>query len=158
MTNPGFADNPAALLEDYFNAAHQGEMADLRLNNENVQVEAVGFHLYENHWLGVMVTPWFLNLMLLPQKDQPWPALNEGKSVVLQFPCGNLKFIARDDKTLGSHLVCSLASPVRDYKTQEEIVQVAQDVLRDLNKIPVANVDEPASMNRRQLFTNLTAG
>ena len=35
--------------------------------NPAVEVEAVGFAPWDAHWLGVMVTPWFMNLMLLPR-------------------------------------------------------------------------------------------
>ena len=36
-------------------------------------LEAVGFAPWESHWLGVLVTPWCINLMLLP-RDAPQAA------------------------------------------------------------------------------------
>lgn len=157
MADSGFKENPNTFLEDYFKQVATKEMNDMDICNQNIQVEAVGFHLYENHWLGMVITPWFLNLMLLPQEGQPWPELIEqkGNDIALEFPCGNLNFTPRVDPIIGSHLVCSLASPVKDYKTHEELVTVAHQILVDLNRIPLTNVDEPASMSRRSLFTNL---
>lgn len=160
MVNNGYSENPSEFLEQHFRDVHEHSMSDLKLCNKHLEVAAVGFHLYENHWFGIMITPWFLNLMILPQEGQPWPELVEqkGNDIALEFPCGNLKFTPRVDPVIGSHLVCSLESPLIEYKAQQEILNTAQQILVDINRIPMTNVDEPASPSKRSLFTNLTAG
>lgn len=159
MDNIGFSENPQTFLETHFKSVHKDEMDDLKLCNKNVHVEGIGFHLHDNHWIGIMITPWFLNLMIIPQSGQPWPELTEGrgKDIVLEFPCGNLKFAPRIDPVIGSHLCCLLASPLNDYKTHDEVVSIAHQVLADLQRIPMKAVEEPVSLSRRSLFTNIAA-
>ena len=41
-------------------------MADIPLLNPALEVQAVGFSVWEAYCLGVLITPWFMNLMLLP--------------------------------------------------------------------------------------------
>lgn len=160
MDNIGYASNPQDVLEQHFDSVYEREMKGLKLCHKDVKVQAVGFHLYENHWLGMMITPWFLNLMILPQTDQPWPELKQerGNDILLEFPCGNLKFTPRIDPDLGSYLCCSLASPLRNIKSHDDLVSVAHKVLTDLQRIPMKSVEEPVSLSKRSLFTKLAAG
>ena len=46
-------------------------MRGLPFYNEALSVEAVGFERFGDAWLGVLITPWFMNLMLV--SDQPIP-------------------------------------------------------------------------------------
>ena len=41
-------------------------MAGVPLVNETLSVEAVGFTEWDGRLLGVLVAPWFMNLVLLP--------------------------------------------------------------------------------------------
>ena len=41
-------------------------MQGLGFVNPALRVEAVAFEPWDGHWLGVMVTPWSINLLLLP--------------------------------------------------------------------------------------------
>ncbi len=58
------AGDPSARLVAAFEAAAV-RMRGLPIVNPALAVEAVGFAPWEGHWLGVMVTPWFINLTLL---------------------------------------------------------------------------------------------
>ncbi|EQD58614.1 hydrogenase expression/formation protein HupJ, partial [mine drainage metagenome] len=44
-------------LEEIFNRIAQTRMIDLPILNSAMRVEAVGFRLWEGHWVGVLVTP-----------------------------------------------------------------------------------------------------
>ena len=44
-------------------------MRGLPFYNESLSVEAIGFDRFGDGWLGVLITPWFMNLMLV--SDQP---------------------------------------------------------------------------------------
>ena len=50
-------------------------MEGLGFVNQALEVEAVAFEPWQGHWLGVMVTPWFMNLVLLPRQPSRWQAL-----------------------------------------------------------------------------------
>jgi len=67
---------PAALLagrlEAAFREIHVGKMRGIPLLNEALGVRAVGFRAYDGHLLGVLVTPWFMNLILAPGAEDDW--------------------------------------------------------------------------------------
>ena len=42
------------------------QMRDLPIYNHAIDVEAIGFHPWGPGFIGVLITPWFMNLMLLP--------------------------------------------------------------------------------------------
>ncbi len=151
-----FPQNPSTFLEQVFNNIYDTSMRELTLTHRSIRVEAVGFHDYEGHWLGMMITPWFLNLMLLPKKGSPWPELVEqkGNDIALSFPCGVLKFTPRVDPDLGSHLVCSLASPMDDFADHAHARKTALEILASLNHIPLVDklADAPELPARRALF------
>ena len=64
----GFSTSPAPILEALYQKVYQEQMKGLPICNENIKVEAVDFQLYQDQWLGVLVTPWFTNLLILRQK------------------------------------------------------------------------------------------
>ena len=53
-------------------------MAGLAVVNPALEVEAVEFARWEGRWLGVMVTPWSMNLVLLPDDPVAWRAAAAG--------------------------------------------------------------------------------
>ncbi len=87
-------------------------MDGLTFVNPAIEVEAVGFAPWESHWLGVMVTPWCINLMLLPRDASAWTSLPQGQKLSYRFPAGDYDFISSRDETVGEYQMCSLISPV----------------------------------------------
>jgi [NiFe] hydrogenase assembly HybE family chaperone len=94
--------------------------------NSALAVEAVGFAPWEGHWLGVMVTPWFMNLMLLPRDPASWQPLAQGDKRKYRFPAGIYDFIGASDPSIGEYQVCSLFSPVLEFEDQATARLVAQ--------------------------------
>ena len=110
--------------------------------NTAIEVEAVGFAPWESHWLGVMVTPWCINLMLLPRDASAWTSLPQGEKLRYRFPAGDYDFISSRDETVGEYQMCSLISPVLeipDHATAREVAALARAALLD-----PANALEPA--------------
>jgi rubredoxin len=68
----------AAQLEAAFRAVAR-RMEGLPIVNAALEVEAVGFAPWEGRWLGVMLTPWCMNLMLVPQVPACWHSLVPGR-------------------------------------------------------------------------------
>ncbi|MCW8885275.1 MAG: [NiFe]-hydrogenase assembly chaperone HybE [Motiliproteus sp.] len=143
----GFEQNPSAELERIYNHIYRDSMQEVPVVNHAIEVEAIGFSEWEGHWLGVMLTPWFMNIMVIPKTGSPWPQLEmgKGKEVMLSFPQGEYKFSARDDEGIGSYLSCSLASPVNDWKSHPEAKRTVEDVLHLMKSIPLAQVNEDQS-------------
>ena len=54
--------------------------------NPALSVEAVGFRPWDEHWLGVLVTPWFMNLWLMPRVASRMAADRRGREPALRLP------------------------------------------------------------------------
>ena len=113
------------------------------LVNPNLEVEAVGFAPWQGHWLGVVVTPWFMNVVLLPRTQSRWQSLRPGDKRKLSFPAGIYEFIAASDPGVGEYQSCSLFSPMQQFESHEAarlVAQLARQALLDpANAEPAAD-------------------
>ncbi|WP_413724269.1 [NiFe]-hydrogenase assembly chaperone HybE [Sodalis sp. RH16] len=89
---PGFEQNPQPLLERLFSRIAAGEMRTLPFYRPQIPVRACGFQRYEQQWIGALLTPWMLSLLVLPGPGQLWPRRPEGSRLALALPCGNITF------------------------------------------------------------------
>jgi [NiFe] hydrogenase assembly HybE family chaperone len=127
-------------------------MQGLGFVNPALAVDAVGFAPWQGHWLGVMVTPWFMNLVLLPHDRSRWQPLPVGGKRKLRFPAGVYEFIGADDPLVGEHQTCSLFSPVlefEDHAAARLVAQLAREALLDeanaeAPEVPRADLAPPA--------------
>jgi [NiFe] hydrogenase assembly HybE family chaperone len=115
-------------LESVFNEIARTRMVDVPILNPAMRVEAVGFRVWEGRWIGVLVTPWMINLVLLPGEGAPLAPLVLGEKSVWRFPSGSYEFMGLNEPMLGVCHVCSLISPVMDFSTHKEAVSVAQEI------------------------------
>ena len=119
-------------LETVFRCIERERMRDIPICNPALQVEAVGFSEWEDYYLGVMVTPWFMNLMLLPVSSDDFENVNEGCKQVHIFPSGRYEFISAREPGLGPYQVCSLLSPMFDFKDHQTAIEMAKIVLDEM--------------------------
>ncbi|OMH32117.1 [NiFe]-hydrogenase assembly chaperone HybE [Motiliproteus sp. MSK22-1] len=138
----GFKDNPSKVLEDLYQQVYEKDMKGLPISNPAIQVEAVGFRVWEGHWVGVMVTPWFINLLILWRQGEDWPELklNKGNDLAIAFPSGLIKFTPRFEPELGYYLCCSLASPMGEFVSHTQAVNSAVEVMKQLTAIPLVYI------------------
>lgn len=118
------------LVTDFTEVWH-GKMRDVPLVNKALRVEAVGFRLHEDMMLGVLISPWFMNLILLPY-GQDWSDLVAGQKEVVDFPSGAYEFIHNSREMTGGYKACSLFSPMAQFTRQQDAVDVAQAVMAAL--------------------------
>lgn len=119
------------LVSDFAEVFHS-KMRDVPLVNHALHVEAVGFIPHEEGFLGVLVAPWFMNLILLPKPGRP--ARKAGEKEVLVFPSGEYEFLHNARPETGPYLACSLFSPMADFTSQLQAVDVARAVMAELFK------------------------
>lgn len=124
--------NPAECLERAFRSIHDERMLGLPLLNPALAVEAVGFGPWESHWLGVLITPWFMNLVLMPREPEGWRAAASGDAVTYAFPAGAFEFIAGRDDAVGDYQACSLFSPMFEFQDQDSARLTATAALQAL--------------------------
>lgn len=133
--------DPSARLGAAFAAIADARMRDLPFVNAALRVEAVGFAPWGDYWLGVMVTPWFMNLVLTPGTAQASVPGPRGSKRLHHFPAGAYEFIAGDDPAIGPHESCSLFSPMlefEDHATACEVARLCRAALLD-----PANAERP---------------
>lgn len=118
--------DPAERLAAGFRSIATTRMAGLPFLNPAIEVEAVGFAPWQGRWLGVMVTPWFINLILAPCDPARWTAVAPGAKTSYEFPAGRYEFIGATDELLGHYQMCSLFSPVQDIADHATAVLIAQ--------------------------------
>jgi [NiFe] hydrogenase assembly HybE family chaperone len=109
-------------------------MRGLAFVNRALRVQAVDFRPWEGHWLGVLVTPWSINLMLTPYERSAWRPVQAGIKRRFSFPAGDFEFIDALDTVLGEYRMCSLFSPAmefEDHATAELVARLAREALFD---------------------------
>jgi len=156
--NTHHGGNPGPLLERIFLRIQEERMRDVPLLNPRLRVEAVGFRPREDGWCGILITPWFMNLIQLPGAGADCAHLRVGASLRREFPAGTVESIVAHETELGHYLTCSLYSPMFEFPTQSHAVATAQNVLQALFE-PPAKTRPPEKarrpVSRRDLFRSL---
>lgn len=122
----------AAKLEAAFERVHRERMHDVPILNAALGIKAVGTRAVEAGWLSALVTPWFINLMLLPRtpgQTEDYRALRLGSTVVHSFPAGGFEFIVGEEGDLGRYQMCSLFSPVLEFESHGAALITAESAI-----------------------------
>lgn len=119
-------------LASVFGEIARTRMADVPIVNPALRVEAVGFREWRGRWAGVLLTPWTINLVLLPGQDAPLTRLALDEKVTWEFPSGAYEFMGFNDPVIGTCHICPLISPVSEFATHEEALAVAQEIIAAL--------------------------
>jgi [NiFe] hydrogenase assembly HybE family chaperone len=121
----------------------------LPIYNPTIAVEAVGFREHEGRHAGVIVTPWFMNLTVLPNSDDQKIWVNGG-STRLVFPSGAFDFVVSDLPEVGLVGTCSLFSTMTEF-TDHEAARLAAASVADALFQPEPP-PAPPTVSRRQLL------
>lgn len=152
----GFADSPAVWLEAAFTHVAQSDMQTLPFYRATIPVKTCGFTLFEQQWVGCLLTPWTLSLLVLPGPDQVWSRRTIGERLALQLPCGNVTFVVSNiaDASGQNHqyLSCSLMSPIDPHMAAQQALTLAEQSARMALSLPVVDVNAPRNLSRRTLF------
>lgn len=139
----------ARLVTDFTEVWH-AKMRDVPLVNKALRVEAVGFRPHEGQFLGVLISPWFMNLVLLPD-GQDWSGLVAGAREVVDFPSGAYEFLHNCREMTGPYKACSLFSPMGQFSRQQDAVDVANAVMAALfDPVNRAGTDRRADIRARR--------
>lgn len=125
----------AERLEAVFSHIHETRMKEVPILNARLAVEAVGFRAWNGDWIGVLITPWCINLMLLPGDEisaEQWRGPGLGSSVFHVLPAGGFDFLVGEEEALGRFQMCSLFLPVLEFADQEAARVAAEAALEAL--------------------------
>ena len=143
-------DAATARLEEAFRRIERERMQGMSLLNPALHVEAVGFEARGDSWLGVLITPWFVNLVMLPREESQWTELRPTATTVESFPLGEFEFLVGRDETLGTYKSCTLFSPALEFVDQDSARSAALAALDALHATPKpAEPPAPEPISRR---------
>lgn len=143
-------------LEATFAQIARTRMAGLPVLNLRVRVQAVGFHARsvqgaergtepgpaEPGVMGVLVTPWFMNLLW--RADGPLVApLPVGQTRLRTLGGEALPFLGAFEPTIGAFEACSLISPMFQFADHATAVATATAVLEALRDAPAVPSPPP---------------
>jgi [NiFe] hydrogenase assembly HybE family chaperone len=128
------AETIAARFESTFANIRDTRMRDLPMLNEALPVKAVGFREWGEYWLGVLITPWFMNLVLSPVREasHEWHEGRVSDRVRHAFPAGEYEFLLGEEAGVGRYQMCSLFPSMYVFANEEAAVAAAQAVLAAL--------------------------
>lgn len=116
---------------------------DAATDNPALHVEAVSFRLVERHPVGVLITPWMMQLMLLPAIGRP---IRKTELGTVRFPSGQYRFLQDSPISSGDVQACPLFSPMWDFSSQAQAVGVAEAVMEALLDPIFGEVDALATV------------
>lgn len=142
--------DPSALVVSAYRRIERERMAGLPVHNEVLEVESVGFRRWMDHWLGIVVAPWCMSLLLLPGSSGTWISAMENARIFHRFPAGDFTFLGSDEPEIGEFQSCALFSPMSQFASQSDAVLTAHAALIALIRAP----EEPASqLAQKTLFS-----
>ncbi|MCP3688241.1 MAG: [NiFe]-hydrogenase assembly chaperone HybE [Gammaproteobacteria bacterium] len=122
----------AATIEKTFTRIHLENMQGIPILNPAIEVQAVGFQHYQGRVLGVIITPWLMNVVILPAEDENWSNMELGHKQPHKFPSKTCKFMVNHIEGIGACQTHSLYSPMRDFACHEQALKMAHDFLETL--------------------------
>ena len=124
-----------ARLEAAYRHIEKARMQGVPILNPALEVRAIGFEPHGGWHLGILITPWFMNLLLLPRVREEGGEVRVppvGEKMPVALPCGQIEFIAGHEEEIGAWLACSLFSPMFEFADQEAAEQAACAALDEI--------------------------
>jgi [NiFe] hydrogenase assembly HybE family chaperone len=147
------AERRGAELARLYREIARTRMAGIPLLHPGLAVEALGFEPVDGGRaaIGILLTPWFMNLVWLPlpsparaqahgqthvaEDEAVGPALpSPGLDQLRPVGATTFRFIGAHEPDFGPYAVCSLFSPMHEFVDQAAAVATAQAVLDELRR------------------------
>lgn len=135
-------------LEQRFKQIGDERIVGLPIYNDSLAVEAIEFQPCGDNNIGALITPWFINIMLMPNSNNHWQARSLGDRINYELPCGEQEFMLGEDEVVGRYLFRTVASPTHCYHSQEAARSAAQKSLQTLLAVDESQRHEAAADNQ----------
>jgi len=122
----------ANILEQTFTKIQHESMQDVPILNNRLKVQTLGFQEYQGRIIGIVITPWLMNVVMLPKAGDDWELLALGHKQFHEFPSRNYRFMVNDIEGIGYCQTHSLFSPMNDFKCQQQAENAAQEFIDKL--------------------------
>jgi [NiFe] hydrogenase assembly HybE family chaperone len=153
LARPDFVDRlnrRAAELAALFVTIESTRMACVPVLNPALRVEVLGFEVMARDedeaamGLGILITPWFMNLVRLPLAREADDSA-VGRKQIHAIRGQSFEFIGAHEPAIGAFAACSLFSPMFEFAGQAAARATALAVLKQLRSIPQPAVAVPAA-------------
>lgn len=124
-----YVQTKAQSLLKAFREIHNTKMADTHFINRSVHVETIGFRALGKRVIGVLITPWCMNLVVMPAEDEDWSGIQIGEKRMFSFGSGNYEFIFNKRDDVGVYGACSLFSPMDEFSSQLQATDTARSIM-----------------------------
>lgn len=132
-------------IETCFREILETRMDGIPILNRALEVKCIGGQEWNGTYLFVLLTPWFMNILLVPIEPEDG-ARAVGAKRTVAFPAGRYEFISSHEDTLGSFWMCSLFSPVFEFADQDTALACAQSILDLLFEAEEQRSEQEAEM------------
>ncbi|MEM1065255.1 MAG: [NiFe]-hydrogenase assembly chaperone HybE [Pseudomonadota bacterium] len=99
--------------------------------NPALSVAAVGTRLFQGRPVCVLVTPWFMSIVVLPAAGEDWGTLTPGACEHLAFPSGRYEFL-HDRAGPSGFKSCCIFSDMAQFASQAVAIAVAERLVSAL--------------------------
>lgn len=149
----GYTEKPTQCVEAAFDRVAKQMMNELSFIHPTMPIKACEFQLFEGQWIGGIITPWMLSVIILPGPNQVWEHRTVGERIGLKLPYGDTTFIVGELEELNQYLSCSLMSPLDKHLTVAQGIALAEDSIKMLLSLPIKDINSPSNLGRRSLFS-----
>jgi [NiFe] hydrogenase assembly HybE family chaperone len=119
----------SSTLAAAFQRVHREHMAGLPILHPGLSVAVIGARPWRQDWLGMLLTPWCMNLLIVPDPESTFVFGPVGSKQLIEFPAGVFEFIASEEAGLGAFAACSMFSPMQAFADQAAAVATAEAVM-----------------------------
>lgn len=144
----GEAETLRQRFETVFNDIARTRMAGLPVMNPALSVAARGFERCGEHRVGVLATPWFMNLILVPPDA---PTRRVGEKAAFKLPSGTYEGVWGYEEGVGGYWSCSLFSPMFAFTEWDSALVATEAALAEILRPEEQETPTPA-VSRRDLF------
>lgn len=135
-------------LEETFTRIQHNQMKGIPILNPVLKVEAVGFQEWDDLIVGVLITPWFMNLMIFPREKDAWDKLSVGTKQTHLFPSGTYECMVNEFDGVGRCQTFPIHSPMNEFDSQEMAVFVARMFIE---KLMTESENEDVALDEQRL-------
>ncbi|MEX3010548.1 [NiFe]-hydrogenase assembly chaperone HybE [Hoeflea sp. TYP-13] len=125
----------AGILETCFHEIAETRMDGIPILNPAISVRALGLQKWNGYRICVLLTPWFMNVLLLPEDAEIEEAV-PGDKRLFSLPAGRFEFIRGEEPAIGSFWACSLFSPVLEFSDQHTAEEAGLAAIEELLSKP----------------------
>ena len=139
-------DSPQPAVERCFARILAERMHGLPFLNPALSVQAIDFQRVDGDWLGGLITPWSVQLVLAPGGGSLWVDTPSGERSMVALPVGRLAFIADEgDRGLPAFQYLPLVNATAALVSDDEARAFVRDALATALRPPATPVETMAA-------------